>query len=168
MMIAVGLIVIGVISRFIIHIPNFSPLSAIALFSGVYLSKTKYGWLIPLSIYILSDIFIGLHKTVIFTWSAMLFIYYLGIRLRVRKDLRNVFFFTVLSSVSFFIITNFGVWLFGWYGYSWEGLVKCFIYALPFFRMSLISNIIYTFVLFGCMEFFLLRENAGVSQKISV
>ncbi len=142
------------------HIPNFAPLAAVALFSGVYLNK-KHGYLIPLGIYILSDLIIGLHGTVVFTWGSILIIYFLGRELKKRKGLVSTFVYTLVCSVLFFIITNLGVWLMGWYPHTARGLVQCFIYALPFFRMSLVSNFLYVAAFFGAYEFFLAKTKTA-------
>ena len=147
---------IGIFSRVMPHFPNFSPLAAVALFSGVYLNK-KYGYLVPLAIYILSDLVIGLHNTVLFTWFSILFIYFLGTKLRAKRTVISTFSYALFSSVFFFIVTNFGVWLMGWYPRTLDGLAKCFTYAIPFFRVSLLSDLIYVIVFFGAYEYFLSR-----------
>jgi len=153
-MAAIMLIIIGVLTRLIPHSANFSPLVGIALFSGVYLNK-KHAYLIPLAIYVLSDIIIGLHSTILFTWGSILLIYYLGSKLRNHKTVGNIGLYTIVSSILFFVVTNFGVWLLGWYGYSLEGFIRCFMLAIPFFRTSLLANFIYVGLLFGTYEYFL-------------
>jgi len=153
-------IILGISTRLIPHIPNFAPLAAVALFSGVYLNK-KHGYLIPLSIYIISDFIIGFHNTIFFTWISIVLIYLLGLWLRTRKTAANTVVFTFLSSILFFIVTNFGVWLMGWYPQNLEGLKQCFIYAFPFFRLSLIANFVYVAVFFGVYEY-LLSKNKSI------
>ena len=153
MWLAAIFIVITILTRLIPHVPNFSPLVGVALFSGVYLNK-KYGYILPLSIYILSDFFVGLHNTVFFTWSSIILIYFLGTYLSKRKNFANTIIFTLTSSILFFIVTNFGVWLMGWYPRTLEGLVHCYTLALPFFRTSLLANFIYVGILFGVYEYF--------------
>ncbi len=155
-MVAIVLITIGVLTRLIPHDANFSPLVGIALFSGVYLNK-KHAYLIPLAIYVLSDIIIGLHSAIFFTWGSILLIYYLGSKLKRHKTIENIGLYTLISSILFFIITNLGVWLLGWYTYTLEGLIKCFILAIPFFRTSLLANFIYVGLLFSTYEYFLRR-----------
>jgi len=153
----IGLIIIGILTRFIPHVPNFSPLVGIALFSGAYL-KGKYSYLIPIGIYVISDIVIGLHGIVLFTWGSMALIYLFGRKLKPNKMPVRIAAYTLISSVAFFIITNFGVWLEGWYSYSLSGLLKCYIAALPFFRTSLLADFIYVAVLFGTYEYILKRS----------
>jgi len=159
----IGLIIIGVLTRFIPHVPNFSPLVGIALFSGAYL-KGKYSYLIPIGIYVISDMVIGLHGIVLFTWGSMALIYYLACRLKNNKTLGKIAVYTLFSSVIFFIVTNFGVWLQGWYSYTAAGLLKCYIAALPFFRTSLLADFIYVAVLFGTYEY-ILRKSKSLPQR---
>ena len=157
MILAIIFIIIGIFSRLSPHLPNFTPLAAVALFSGVYLRK-RHGYLIPLAIYLVSDLIIGLHNTVFFTWGAIVLIYFIGRYLSKNKNITSTFICTLAGSLAFFFITNFGVWLMGWYPHTLSGLSQCFINALPFFRTSLISNIAYVAVFFSVYEYFLVRS----------
>ena len=40
-MLAVLILVFGVVSRLIVHLPNFTPVIALALFGGVYLKNSR-------------------------------------------------------------------------------------------------------------------------------
>ena len=165
MWIAIVIIFITLFARLIPHVPNFSPLVAVALFSGVYLKK-RYSFLIPLSIIIFSDLIIGFHNTIIFTWGSVLLIYFLGKNLAKRKNLLTTVSYTLISSVLFFIITNFGVWLMGWYPRTAAGLLNCYIMAIPFFRTSLAANLIYVGIMFGIYEYFLLKKPVLLKQPL--
>ncbi|RKY32680.1 MAG: hypothetical protein DRP68_03510 [Candidatus Omnitrophota bacterium] len=162
MLTAILLIIIVVISRILPHFPNFSPLVAVALFSGVYIRK-RYAFLIPLGVYIISDLIVGLHDVVIFTWSSILVIYFIGYFLK-RRTFWSVFVWTIFSSILFFIITNLGVWIMGWYPRTFSGLIQCYTFAIPFFRTSLISDLMYVGVLFGVYEL-ILRKFKAVLEK---
>lgn len=145
-------VIIGIASRLAPHFPNFAPIAAVALFSGTYFRK-RYGWLLPLGIYIISDFIVGMHSVVLFTWGSIVLIYFLGKILQTRKTITNTFIFTLISSVLFFVVTNFGVWLMGWYPQNLQGLISCYLAALPFFRMSLVSNFSYVVIFFGAYEY---------------
>ncbi len=145
-------IVLGFLSRVIIHIPNFTPIIAIALFSGIYFKKT-YSVLLPVLILIVSDLFLGVHATMPFTWGSVLLIAWIGDRMRGKNNFQNTFWVSVASSLLFFFITNLGVWLVsGLYPLGWNGLSECFILALPFFRNELLATLIYTFIFFSAYE----------------
>jgi hypothetical protein len=59
---------------------------------------------------------------------------------------------TLAGSILFFIVTNFGVYLQGWYGYGFSGLTQTYIMAIPFFRNSLAGDMFYSAALFGLYE----------------
>ena len=66
-----------------------------------------------------------------------------------------IFGAAILSSVLFFIVTNFGVWLTGggwFYPKTLQGLIECYTLAIPFFRNSLAGDLVYTGVLFSLFE----------------
>jgi len=146
---AVGFIVMGVLSRLIPHPWNVTPIAAIALFGGTYLSKRSAIWL-PLTIVAASDFLLGWHETIPFTWGAFALTGLLGWWIRVRPTVSRIAAGSVASSVLFFLITNFGVWLVGnLYPMTLEGLAVCFVAAIPFFRNSLAGDLLSTAALFG-------------------
>ena len=146
------LFVVGITSRLFPHLPNFAPIIAIALFSGAYLKKKHSLW-VPISLYVVSDLIIGLHSVVLFTWGSVLLISLLGRLLRKRRSLTTNLVYALAASFIFFIISNFGVWLNGWYGYSFSGLVQCYIMAIPFLRISLVANVMYMLLLTSVYSF---------------
>lgn len=156
-MLALFLLIGGIILRFAPHASNFTPVMAIALFSGVYLDR-RYAILLPLLLMIFSDFFIGMHNTVFFTWGSFILIGLVGTWVKTRKTALTVTGSSILSAVLFFIITNFGVWMAGGlYPLTWTGLSECFTLAIPFFRNTLLSSVIYSAVLFGAYELIALR-----------
>ena len=150
-MLAIILLICGIALRFIPPAPNFTPVTAIALFGGFYLSK-KHAVLLPLSLMILSDIFIGLHDTILFTWGSFVLIAAIGLWVKQRKSPAIILGASILSSVVFFLITNFGAWLSPLYPNTWEGFINCYTLAIPFFRTTLASSLLYSVVLFGSYE----------------
>ncbi len=149
-MLALCLLFLGVASRLIIHVPNFTPVLALALFGGVYLT-TRRALLLPLAMMIVSDLIIGLHDTIAFTWSSILLISILGIYLRSQKSFKNIALTSFLAAILFFIVTNLGAW-FMMYPKTVLGLQQCFLAAVPFFRDTLLSTLLYSAVLFGGYE----------------
>ncbi len=131
-------------SRFIPHPPNFTSLLAISFYIPAFFG-IKFIPLVVLSL-IFTDIIIGFHSTILFTWGSVILIGVLSKYL--NKNMRYRFLGIFLSAILFFIITNFGVWLNGLYGYSVEGLIQCYIMAIPFFGYTLVS----TFTFAACIE----------------
>ncbi|MDG1779170.1 MAG: hypothetical protein P8H23_07490 [Flavobacteriaceae bacterium] len=133
--------IVAVLFRLVPHLPNFTPVTAIALFGGLYISNRILAFALPLVIMFISDIFLGFSSITLFVYSAFLFVTFIG---TIRK--KPSAFTILLGSLSFFIITNFGVWLLG-YPKTWIGLAECYTLALPFFRNSLMGDLFYSGVL---------------------
>ena len=65
-------------------------------------------------------------------------------------SIKKVFGSSLFIGVVFFIVSNFGVWFSGFmYPLTFDGLLSCYIAAIPFFRATLASNILFSFILFG-------------------
>ncbi len=150
MVLALGLLIIGILSRFIPHEMNFTPVLAIALFGGVYLRRSQALWL-PLLLMVMSDLVIGLHAAIPFTWGSIIMCALIGLQVRKAVTPLRILGGAVMSAVLFFVVTNFGSWLM-YYPQTWEGFVSCYTLAVPFFRMSLLSTLCYSAVLFGIYE----------------
>jgi len=150
-MLAILLLTFGFATRLFIHTPNFTPVIALALFGGVYLNK-KYALILPLALMAISDIAIGMHNVVFFTWGSIVAIALLGMWLKNRKNWANIASTNLIGAVLFFIVTNFGVWAMGWYPLTLAGLADCFWMAIPFFRTTLLSTAVYSVILFGLYE----------------
>ena len=150
-MLVVTLLTFGILARLLPHEHNFTPFTAIALFGGVYLSR-RYAVILPLALMVISDIFIGLHDTIFFTWGSVILIALLGSGIKDRKTPAMVLGSSVVSALLFFIITNFGAWLSDLYPHNFKGLLDCYILAIPFFRSTLVSSVLYSVVLFGSYE----------------
>jgi len=150
-----GLILLAIIARFLPHPPNFAPITAVALFGGVYFSDKRIGLLLPLIIMFLSDLVLGLHNTLFFVYGSFMIMSGIGYWLKNHYSARNVIFSALTGSILFFLITNFGVWLTsaGFYPMTLEGLTTCYVAAIPFFQNSLLGDLVFTGVLFGSYEF---------------
>jgi len=149
-MLAIIILIVGVLTRFTDHAPNFTPTIALALFGGVYLPR-KFALIVPLVFMMISDMFLGYHHTFPFTWGSVLLISWIGLHIRDNKSLPRMVGFSTLSAVIFFIITNFGAW-FDLYPLTPAGLMECYVAAIPFFRNSLASAVVYSIVFFGVYE----------------
>src|SRR5689334_13609970 len=105
-------VLLAAFTRLIPHIPNFAPIGALAIFSGAFFKNKWLRFLIPLSAMFLSDIFLGFHATMPFVYGAFILSTGLGtVFLKKTFDTKKLFSVSLLSSLLFFLITNFGVWL---------------------------------------------------------
>jgi hypothetical protein len=136
--------------RLIPHPPNFAPVAAMALFGGAYFSKKWAAFLVPIAAMLFTDLILGFHETMWAVYLSFALIVTIGMLILKEKKIGNIFFASVISSVSFFIITNFGAWLSsGIYPKTTTGLVTCYTAAIPFFHQTLLSDLFFVGVLFG-------------------
>jgi hypothetical protein len=141
--ITLGILLVLSASRFIPHPPNFTSLLALSFYIPAILGVR----FIPALIFCfaITDLIIGFHGVTLFTWGSVILI---GL-------LSKFFIFSITSRISgaligaslFFLITNFGVWSLGSYGYTSEGLIVCYTLALPFFGNTLISTFIFSSII---------------------
>lgn len=145
-----ALIAIAAASRLIPHPPNFTPIAALALFGGACFADRRAAFLVPLAGLFLSDLALGLHALMPVVYGAFALIVCLGFALRSRRTIFPIAAATLAASVLFFALSNLGVWALGSsYPRTWEGLVACYIAAIPFFQNSLLGDAFYSAVLFG-------------------
>ena len=146
------LIALAALSRLIPHPMNFAPITAIALFGGVYFNG-KFSPILPLAALFISDIFLGFYSGIVWVYGSVLLIVAIGLVIRRYKTVPVVFGATMAGSLLFFLITNFGVWQAGmFYTKDFTGLVECYTAAIPFYRNSLMGDLFYVAVMFGVYE----------------
>ena len=144
--------------RLIPHLPNFTPIFAIIIFSSYFninLNNKIMFVLIPL---ILSDIILGFYKINFWIYSTYILLILINTKFY-NKNLKYVFFKVLSYNLIFYIITNFAVW-FGsnFYAKDLNGLLECYIAAIPFFGNALISTIIFIYI-FEKSDRFLFNKN---------
>ena len=147
---AAALVVLAAFLRMIPHPPNFSPLSAMALFGGAYLARKSWAVFLPVLILFATDLIIGFHSYMLAVYSSIILISFLGAGLGETPRARAVVGRSVLGSTMFFLITNFAVWTqSGFFEMNLSGLMKCYAVALPFFQNTLAGDLFYSTLLFG-------------------
>lgn len=158
--------VVAVISRFagptiMGDAANFAPVNAIALFCGALIGRRWLGIIIPLLFVWIGDIVVNYsyYGSIVlfydgFYWQyasyALIAVIGAGL-LQKKQSVLRVLGGGLAASISFYLISNFGVWAGGMYGYTMEGLINCYAMAIPFFRNTLASDMIYVPVLFGSL-----------------
>ena len=144
-------IIIGVcLIRLAPHPVNFTPILSIALFSG-FIFRNKLGFLVPMSIMILTDFFIGNYQMSVWVYSSLFLIYFISANYE-KFNLSLTLKISLIGSFSFFIITNFGVWIVG-YPKSFNGIVACYYAALPFYKNTLLSTLAYSTIFYFIYDY---------------
>jgi hypothetical protein len=166
-LVLVGIVVLAAFARLVPHPPNFTPIGAMALFGAAHFRNSWIGVLIPLVAMLLSDLGLeiaghlgwlggwmaagsGFHLGMVYVYASIFLIGFLGLLLRRHRTVASVGATVLGSAVLFFTVTNFGVWLEGLiYPSTAEGLLACYVAAIPFFHCTLLGDAFYTTVLFG-------------------
>lgn len=151
--------------RLIDHPWNFTPVIAFGILAGYYLKNVFYGYSLIILSMILGDLIIGFHNLIFFTYLGLLFSVIIGKYIQQLK-IKQIFLSSIASALIFFIVSNFGVWLLGgFYEHTLQDLMKCYVAAIPFFRSTLISTIIFVIV-FKAALYQLKLSPVLIKQKI--
>jgi len=128
---------------------NFTPIAAIALFGGAMFDNRSLAFLAPLSIMFISDLFIGFHDTMFAVYAGFLSIVLIGQMIRKNTNMLTAMGGALLGSVLFFLITNAAVWYGSpYYSQDLSGLLNSYSLGLPFFRGTLVGNMLFTALFF--------------------
>ncbi|MCL5775123.1 MAG: hypothetical protein M1333_02830 [Patescibacteria group bacterium] len=165
-MIYLFIVLVAAASRFVPHIPNFAPITALAIFSAAYLPK-KQAIVIPLAARFVSDLFIGF-----FAWQLMLAVYashllgvLFGLWIKQEKGSRwlKIFASSVGASLLFFAITNFA-FLYVQYPHNFSGIVQAYVAGMPFLKGTVLGDLTYSVVLFGA---YALAKNWAAQRSLT-
>ncbi|NLL27907.1 MAG: hypothetical protein GX259_03860 [Bacteroidales bacterium] len=159
-------ILFAAFSRLIPHPPNFAPIGAMALFGAAYFSQRYLAFIIPIISMWLSDLvinnvvfahyfngFVWAYDGFYWTYGAFIIISLVGFVLLKKVNPQRLIVSSLAASVLFFIISNFGVWASGMmYPKNISGLMACYIAGIPFFKNTLLGDLVYCTAMFGIFE----------------
>jgi hypothetical protein len=157
------LIALGVIARVVPHAWNFTPIGAIGLYAGSQFNP-RIAWVVPLISLFIGDLILGFYGL-----TEMAFVYLgflagplLGRFLLARRwSVPRLGAAVFIAATVHFAVSNIGAWL-TLYPQTLQGLIECYVLALPFYGATLLGHSIYAAILFGCHEFVQrYREHAG-------
>lgn len=156
---AITLVSLAALSRFIPHPFNFTAIGAMALFAGANLKNKKLAYLLPIFAMILTDLYFGLHFSILPVYLCFVLTVWLGTRMNGKVKASSIFKNSIFSSVLFFLITNLPFWYadLSLYSLDLKGTILSYSMALPFFTNQLIGDLFYNGLLFGC--FYLIKKS---------
>ena len=158
-------IIAGAAFRLIPHWPNFTPIAAMALFGGTYFNKKYLAFLIPMAALFISDMLLGFHSYMIAVYLSFAIIVVFGMMLKNRVKIGSLLLASVSSSVLFFVITNFAVWIGSpFYPQNFAGLLESYTAGLPFLNNGVLGDLFYNTLFFGA--FYLAQQRFPVLTKI--
>lgn len=148
----VALILCAAVSRLLPHLPNFTPLAAVALFAGFWFANRGVAMLVPLGALVVSDLVLGGYEIGVMSTVYAALVLPVAMRgiLRSRLSPLRVGGAAIISSIVFYLTTNLAHWL--WmhtYPLTWTGLVECYVAALPFLKYQLAGDMLWSGGLFG-------------------
>lgn len=177
-----ALILAAVISRIInaeMKWYNFGPLVAISLFSGSVLKNKSFAYILPLAAYFISDLYMqAVHHngfygiSQFFVYGGMALVVTLGTFMKKINTLK-VAGFTIGGTLLFWLISNFGVFLGGYWGTGLSGLGTTYLMALPFYNKmgtelffnAILGDLVFSGVLFGAYA--LLKNKVSAPNVIA-
>jgi len=152
-LLVVGMIIFAALTRLIPHAPNFTSVGAMALFAGAMWGLSATTFIVPLAALVLTDLVLGMHSTIFYVYGAFLLISLIGaLSLKKRTGARLVGV-TLFSSLVFFFITNFGVWMAdSLYAHNLAGLTECLVMGLPFLKNQILGDVTFSVLMFSAYE----------------
>lgn len=154
-------------TRLIPHPPNFTAIGAVALFGGAYFTEKKFAFIVTIIAMLLTDLIIGFHNGMLSVYLSFVIIVGVGIVLSRNIKFKNVVAASLFSSILFFILTNFQMWVLSpLYAKNIGGLGACYIAAIPFFHYTVLSDLFFVGILFG--SFAVLQNKLPVLSKVKV
>jgi hypothetical protein len=146
---ALTLTVIGALARLAPHPWNFAPVGGMSLFAGARL-RGWLAYLLPIVMMAITDPLLGGYsRATPFIYLSFLINVWMGSKLRTSESPIRIGAAAVISSVQFYLLSNFGVWLGFGFAHTWAGLAQCYTLAIPFYAPTLLSDLLTTGVLFG-------------------
>lgn len=161
---SICMILILMFSRLIPHPPNFTPIISLALMSGYVFRNISVSLTVLFITMLITDFFIGFYLNMIFVYIAISIICFFSFKKIKKINYKNLYIYSVIGSLSFFIITNFGVWLLSdMYVKNLNGLFSCYFLALPFFTNTLISTLFFSY-----LSLYFLRLSSAKQNKLKI
>ena len=158
------IILLAAFTRIIPQPPNFSPMAAIGLFGAAHFAKKWQAFFIPLIGIWISDLvinnyvysssssnFVWFYSGFYWQYISYILIIFTGLFIFNRGiSLTKTAGGMISSSGIFFLVSNFGVWAGGtMYPKNFGGLITCYAAGVPFIHNTIISDVLFTTVLFG-------------------
>jgi hypothetical protein len=149
-LLALAMIAVAAAVRIVPHPWNFTPVGAMALFSGAVVRDRRLAFLFPLLALFAGDVFVAFHKLMLFVYASFAVNIVIGFWLRGRRSIARISLAAFAGAVQFFLVTNFASWLyFDTYPKTGGGLVTCYLTGLPLFSNTLGGDALYALLLFG-------------------
>ncbi|MEQ1768850.1 MAG: DUF6580 family putative transport protein [Devosia sp.] len=146
---AILLVVIGAGSRLLHLPPNIAAVTGVTIFAGFAIRNVWLALAVPIAAMALADVVLGWYPEVIYTWAGMAAGVLLARAILHPLTPLRLIGTTFAASLVFFVLSNLGVFISGYYGYTLEGFIACYVAAIPFWQNSLIADFTSTALVFA-------------------
>ena len=147
---AAVMIILAAVVRILPHPWNFTPIGAMALFSGAMFRDRRVAFLFPLAALFAGDIFVGLYRIIPIVYASFLLSVLIGTLLTERRTIPRIGGAVFLGALQFFLVSNAAIWQFyRTYPHTPAGLVTCYIVGLPLLGNTLAGDALYATLFFG-------------------
>jgi hypothetical protein len=171
-MLAYLFLIIALAIRLLPHSWHLTPLGAALLFFGA--TRPRKEWVAALAMLAACDVYLtrvhygmSLSLDHVVTWAWYVAAMGIGYMLVRKADPLRVVGASLASAISFFVVSNFATWLFqDLYAKTFAGLLQCYTMAIPFFRGTLASDLIFTPVLFSVPYVLRLMEQRTAAARV--
>lgn len=166
---AIGLTVLAGMARMAQHL-NFAPVGALSLFAGARLRGWQ-AYALPIVLMAITDPFVGGYSFYTpFVYASFLLSVWMGTKLRQSENPLWIGGMALAGSAQFFLISNLGAFfdprMSAVYPHTFGGLMACYTAAIPFFRGTLVSDLVYSAVLFGAHA--LLSRGVPTGERVAL
>ena len=173
-MLAYLFIILAIAFRFLPHPLAFTPVAAALLYFGANQPRKRF-W-VPLVIFAITDVILTkvvysypfpYDTFVDWAWyAAILFLGSAVLKGKFRPG--RIAGASLAASVSFFLVSNFAVWLFfrNMYPMTLAGLSACYVAAVPFFRNEVVADLVFSFGFFGTAVLLGMRTADDHTSKV--
>ncbi|HXZ26872.1 MAG TPA: DUF6580 family putative transport protein [Terriglobales bacterium] len=171
-MLAYVFVVVAIAFRFLPQTLGFTPLTASLLYFGARMPR-KWMWA-PLLLMMAVDVYLTravyhypftYDQLVVWAWYAGMIL--LGGLLKQKASLARIAGASLAGSVSFFLVSNFAVWLvWNMYPKTLAGLGTCYLLAMPFFRNGVLGDLLFTAAFFGIGALVAARQPAEAKLPV--
>ncbi len=164
--VVIGLIIAAAVMRLLPHWPNFTPIAALALFGGAYISRKWLAFLIPLAAMFISDLLLGFHSNMGIVYLAFMLTVLIGFALRKNPRAINVASGSLAASTLFYLLTNLAAWYANpMYPQHLGGLISSYVAGLPFYLNGIAGDLFYSTLLF--VGYYLIRTYVPFARLVN-
>ena len=146
---AILLALVGAGSRLLHPPPNIAAVTGVTIFAGFAIRNLWLALAVPIAAMALADLVLGWYPDMVFTYVGMALGVFLARGLLHPLTAPRLIGTTFVASLAFFFFSNLGVFVSGYHGYTFDGLVACYVAALPFWQNSLVADFTSTALVFA-------------------